>query len=269
MEQKEVIKVETIEKDGQMYVVEVVEKEDGEKEVKKILSKKKATTVNQSLTLDYKFDEVISEEAGELSFGEFDFNIFEGMTAEIERVKKEYNKIANNSMYSADYISEKRIEALMDMIDIESKYRDKALKQIAELRKPTMTTRYMSQHEEQMNMLKRLNNNIIASEMMKTATVEELASLFENNKDNVDIRTMIKLRVNHLFRVVKDKIVREQAFKVIQQINKQELEDKNVAYFQELDRIENGIIYAFKMEGAYPDGLEKGFKNVVYKKYFD
>lgn len=252
---------------------EMLQKLAGEKtEVKteevKVTSKK--VQYIPTASMDYVFDEVVNEQGGQLNFKNFDFAVFKGLDKEIQEAIHEYKLIeADKHKYSKEYLSEARINALIKVNDIKAKYKAEALKQIKEIRTPSINVKTMTQHEEQMNMLKRLNNNIIASELMKTASVEELKALWELNKDNVDVRTMLKSRSFHLYRVTKHEGVKRQAMELHNEIKAYERELKNPAFLDELDSLEANVNYVFEKDDMYPEGLENGFESMKFKKLFE
>ena len=220
--------------------------------------------------MDFVFDEVALEQGQELQFKNFEFSVFNGLASEVEKVLHDYKLLMQEShKYSKEYLDEVRLNVLIDVSDIKASYRSKALYQLKEIRQPSVAVKHMTQHEEQMNMLKRLNNNIIASELMKTASVEELTDLWNNNKGNVEVRTMLKSRSFHLYRVMKEEKYKHQAFKLYSEIKAYEKELKNPDFLNELESIEANIEYIFSKTDMYPVGLENGFEQMKFQRVFD
>ena len=169
-------------------------------EVKEVEVKTKQIDVNFSGNLDFKFDQVQLDQYGQVAYTDYQivFEQFKGMDNEIKSIEADYRKVESSGRYSKQFIDEARIDAIANIVDVKSKYYSKAKQKIEELRKPVMTTATMSDSTMLQNLLKRLNNNVVCSELMRTATIEDLSSLYENNKENIEVRTMIKSRSLHL-----------------------------------------------------------------------
>ena len=248
-------------------------KESKEVESKEIEVKHKQIDVNFSGELDFKFDQIQLDQYGDVAYTDHQvvFDQFKGMDNEIQQIEQNYKEVESNVKYSKDFIQTEKMTALANIVDVKSKYYNKAKQKIEELRKPTMTTQTMSDSAMLHNLVKRLNNNVVCSELMRTATIEDLFSLFENNKENIEVRTMIKSRSLHLSRVTKDRQVKDKAYKLYAEIRQFEKELKNESYFTKLDMIEYNLQHLF--EGSsnsnyYPVGLENGFTGFKSKKFF-
>lgn len=217
--------------------------------------------------LHYKFDDVVVEGQGQLSFKAFDFGVFKGMDTEIQAIAAAHNKIEAEQMYSNEYKETKRIEALIEVMEIKEDYKQKALVQIENLRKPEMTVKYLASSDIQANMLKRLNNTLIYSQLIKNCNVEDMINLFEDNKDNLEIRTLLKAEALKLVAVSKG-AKKDQALKLKAAIKEYELEITNEDYFDELDSIERSIHYVFSHSDRYEVGLENGFETAHLERIF-
>lgn len=242
-------------------------------EVKEVEVKTKQIDVNFSGNLDFKFDQVQLDQYGQVAYTDYQivFEQFKGMDNEIKSIEADYRKVETSGRYSKQFIDEARIDAIANIVDVKSKYYSKAKQKIEELRKPVMTTATMSDSTMLQNLLKRLNNNVVCSELMRTATIEDLSSLYENNKENIEVRTMIKSRSLHLSRVTKDRQVKDKAYKLYAKIHQFEKELKNEDYFMELDKIELNLKYLFESQSNsnyYPTSLENGFTGFRSKKFF-
>jgi hypothetical protein len=130
----------------------------------------------------------------------------------------------------------------------------------------------MASSTVQENLLKRLNNNIIMSELCRTLSVEELDDLYEQNKSQAEIRMMIKARAFHLFRVVKESQIRQKALQLKSKIQAYENELMNPEHLINLEKIENTIRFLFNdNKSNYPVNLHEmdgDFKGLKYRNYF-
>lgn len=234
----------------------------------------KETTKKVSLfptsDLHYRFDEVVIEGQGQLTFKPFDFKVFDGMTQEIEQAVQEYKKIDALPKYSKEYKSDARMTAMIAVTDIKSKYKSAGLAQLKDLRKPTMTVKALSPADAQLNMMKRVNNSLVFSQLIENASIADMENLFEDNKDNAEIRTMLKARAGKLVAVLKGKAQTE-ASHLLSAIKQYEAVITNADYFDELDSIEASIEYLFsnKKAESYPANLHMGFENVRSTRIFN
>jgi hypothetical protein len=107
---------------------------------------------------------------------------------------------------------------------------------------------------------------------MRTLSIEELDDLFELNKGQSEIRMMIKARAFHLFRVVKESQVRQQALRLKSKIQAYENELMNPEHQNNLAKIENTIRFLFNdNKSNYPVNLHEmdgDFKGLKYRNYF-
>lgn len=220
--------------------------------------------------LHYRFEEVVIEGQGQLTFKPFDFNVFNGMTQEIEKAVQEYKMIDALPKYSKEYKSDARMTATIAVMDIKSKYKGLGLAQLKDLRKPIMTVTALSPADAQLNMLKRVNNSLVFSQLIDNASVLDMVNLFEDNKDNVEIRTMLKARAGKLVAVTKGK-TQDDAIKLQSAIKEYEAVITNADYFDELDSIEASLEYLFGNQNAemYPANLHLGFENVRSSRIFN
>jgi hypothetical protein len=242
----------------------------GKAETKENKETSKKVSLMPVSDLHYRFDEVITGEQGQLTFKPFDFKVFDGMTQEIEKAVQDYKMIEALPKYSKEYKSGIRQDTILAVVDIKSKYKTLGLNQLKDLRKPILTTTALSQADAQLNMLKRLNNSIVFSQLIDSASVQDMVNLFEDNKDNAEIRTMLKAKVGKLAVVTKG-MTQTEALHLLSAIKQYEAVITNADYFDELDSIQASIEYLFSPQNAemYPAGLHLGFENVRQSRIFN
>ena len=242
----------------------------GKAETKENKKTSKKVSLLPTSDLHYRFDEVVIEGQGQLTFKPFDFNVFNGMTQEIEKAVQEYKMIDALPKYSKEYKSDARMTATIAVMDIKSKYKSAGLAQLKDLRKPTMTVTALSPADAQLNMMKRVNNSLVFSQLIDDASVYDMQNLFEDNKDNVDIRTMLKAKAGKLVAVAKGNTQTE-ALHLLADIKNYEAVITNENYFDELDSIQASIEYLFSNKNAesYPANLHLGFESVRSTRIFN
>ncbi len=233
----------------------------------------KTVQFEPSMKINYKFDEVISEANAEMNYENFDFKLFKGLDEEIRQAEKPSHQIKNlEGKYTKQHIQSVRDETFVDVVGIKLKYLDKALAELQRIKNPTVKMPAMASSTIQENLLKRLNNNIVCAELMRTLSIEELDDLFELNKGQAEIRMMIKARAFHLFRVVKESQVRQQALRLKSKIQAYENELMNPEHQNNLAKIENTIRFLFNdNKSNYPVNLHEmdgDFKGLKYRNYF-
>jgi hypothetical protein len=152
------------------------------------------------------------------------------------------------------------------------KYLDRALAELNRIKNPKVNMPVMASSTLQENLLKRLNNNLVCAELMRTLSIEELDDLFEQNKTQSEIRMMIKARAHHLFRVIKEEQVRQKALRLKSRIQGYENELKNPEHQNNLAKIENTLRFLFNdNKNNYPINLHEmdgDFKGLKYRNYF-
>ncbi len=247
----------------------VIEKMSEEPKVKEVEVKTKQVELQPSLKLNYQFLEVVQEDDGTVEYKEFDFGVFRGMVEEIETVQKEYNKIkAQEGKYSKDYVQKARDEAYLEAEMIKSKYLNKAKEQLNTLRKPVRTSKVLSYTEEQTNYIKKLNNTMMMTELLRYCDVEDLVKLFEINKENIDFRTLLKAKCFNVYKTSKDEKEKREALTLKSMINQYEMESQNPEYYRNLDSIEYNLEFILNRTNTYVEGLENGMLGIKYKKIF-
>lgn len=246
----------------------VTEKGNKVETVKPEVTSKQVSLIYSS-DLHYKFDEVVTEGQGQLNFKAFDFGVFKGMGLEIKKLIQEYETIEKNSMFSEEYKAEKRNDSFVKISMLKQEYLNKAKAQLEDLRKPVLTTTTLTSTAEQLNMLKRLNNSIVFSNLMANASIEDMENLFEDNKDNAEIRVQLKTKVISIANKASG-LLKDKAIKLKSKIAQYEQEITNVEYFDELDSLERSLNYLFSERNFeyYHATLENGFEDAGLTKIF-
>jgi hypothetical protein len=238
--------------------------------VKEVEVKTKKVSINPKVGFQYKFDDVYNENDNtNVNYKEFDFSVFAGMEQEIQEIQNEYQSLVDKGVYAKDFLADKRTEALINISDVKSKYRNKAKEQLAQLKNPEKTIQPMTETAQLININKRLNNNLLAGKMLEVATVEEMDAMYEMNKGNSEIRNLIRLKALNIYRTSKNDNVKNQVLRLKSAIDTYEQELKNLDYFNKLQGIEYTLDYVFNMSDRYPTGLEKGFENMKTKRLFE
>jgi hypothetical protein len=247
----------------------VIEKLSDEPQVKENKVKTKQVELQPSLDLNYQFLEVVQEDSGTVEYKEFDFGVFRGMAEEIEKVVNEYNKIkAQEGKYSKDYVQKARDEAYLEADMIKSRYMTKAKEQLNNLRKPVRTSKVLSYTEEQTNYIKKLNNNIMMTELVRYCEVKDLVNLYELNKENTDLRALLKVKCFNVYKTSKDEQEKRDALTLKAMIQSYEMESQNPEYYRNLDSIEYNLEFILNRTNTYVEGLENGMLGIKYKKIF-
>lgn len=214
-------------------------------------------------TIQHKFESV-EDSQGTMMIKDFDFSIFNGMDSKLSKLEKEINEVKGSTIFSDSY-KHTRIREINEEIKlVVDEYEQKAKEHFEELRNPLVVRNRLTSTEEQINLMKRLNNNIVFSNIIEYANTEDLESMFELNKDNSEVRAMMLARMNGLIRDnPKDLKLRELRSAVIEY-------DKRVRhldYFEELDNLEFNLMRLFKKSDFFPTGLSKGLEGYKAKKY--
>jgi hypothetical protein len=241
-----------------------------DKNVKQVEVKTKSISVNPKIGFGFKFDDIYNEnDQTNVNYKEFDFKVFAGLEQEIKQIQNEYQSYVDKGVYAKDFLADKRTEALIKISDVKSKYRNKAKEQLAQLRNPEKTIEPMTETEQLININKRLNNNLLAGKMLEVATVDEMDAMYEMNKDNSEVRNLIRLKALNIYRTSNNENVKNQALRLKSAIDSYEQSLRNLDYFNRLQRIDYTLDYVFNKSDQYPTGLEKGFENMKTKRLFE
>ena len=219
--------------------------------------------IDFSGTIQHKF-ETVEDSQGEMLIKDFDYSIFYGMDSTIAELQKEIDDVKGNTMFSDSYKHQKISEINKEIKKTVEKYEDRAKAHFEELRNPYIKKKTLTSTEEQTNLMKRLNNNIVFSNIIQYASTEDLRSLFELNKDNSEVRAMLLARMNGLIR----ENPRDSALVQLRaQVTEYDKKVRNIDYFEELDNLEFNLMRLFKQSDRYPSGLSQGLEGYKSKNY--
>lgn len=219
--------------------------------------------VDFSGTIQHKF-ETVEDSQGEMLTKDFDYSIFYGMDSELDKLEKEIDDVKGNTMFSDSYKNQRISEINKEIKKTVEKYEDRAKAHFEELRNPYIKKKTLTTSEEQTNLMKRLNNNIVFSNIIQYASTEDLKSLFELNKDNSEVRAMLLARMNGLIR----ENPRDSALVQLRaEVTEYDKKVRNIDYFEELDGLEFNLMRLFKQSDRYPSGLSQGLEGYTSRGY--
>ena len=243
--------------------VEEVEQEVEQTEEEQDMEIEQGIEVDFSGTIQHKF-ETVEDSQGEMLIKDFDYSIFYGMDSTIADLQKEIDDVKGNTMFSDSYKNQRISEINKEIKKTVEKYEDRAKTHFEELRNPYIKKKTLTTSEEQTNLMKRLNNNIVFSNIIQYASTEDLKSLFELNKDNSEVRAMLLARMNGLIR----ENPRDSALVQLRaQVTEYDKKVRNIDYFEELDGLEFNVMRLFKQSDRYPSGLSQGLEGYKSKNY--
>ena len=243
--------------------VEEVEQEVEQTEEEQDMKIEEGIEVDFSGTIQHKF-ETVEDSQGTMMTKDFDFSIFNGMDSELNKLEKEIDDVKGNTMFSDSYKNQRISEINKEIKKTVEKYEDRAKSHFEELRNPHVIKKTLTSTEEQTNLMKRLNNNIVFSNIIEYASTEDLKSLFELNKDNSEVRAMLLARMNGLIR----ENPRDSALVQLRaQVTEYDKKARNIDYFEELDGLEFNLMRLFKQSDRYPSGLSQGLEGYTSKGY--
>ena len=243
--------------------VEEVEQEVEQTEEEQDMEIEQGIEVDFSGTIQHKF-ETVEDSQGTMMTKDFDYSIFYGMDSELYELEKEIDDVKGNTMFSDSYKNQRISEINKEIKKTVEKYEDRAKAHFEELRNPYIKKKTLTTSEEQTNLMKRLNNNIVFSNIIQYASTEDLKSLFELNKDNSEVRAMLLARMNGLIR----ENPRDSALVQLRaQVTEYDKKVRNIDYFEELDNLEFNLMRLFKQSDRYPSGLSQGLEGYKSKNY--
>lgn len=218
----------------------------------------------------YKLDEIKSNQ--EIFKGkDFDFSIFQGMDEEIAEIEEKYSKVANTDKYNSSYINDKRAESLVEIHDVVSKYQDKAFKQIEQLKKPEIKKPTLTQTEKQIEIMTKLNNNIVLTSLIENGNIADLQSLYQLNKDNKEALVLLQAKANQLHRETRNNDEMRDVIALKVALDNQIAKTNHLDYYQEINTLDSNLKRVFNNSPSlmYPTKLQEGFSNFKYKHYFE
>lgn len=243
--------------------VEEVEQEVEQTEEEQDMKIEQGIEADFSGTIQHKF-ETVEDSQGEMLTKDFDYSIFYGMDSELDKLEKEIDDVKGNTMFSDSYKNQRISEINKEIKKTAEKYEDRAKAHFEELRNPYIKKKTLTTSEEQTNLMKRLNNNIVFSNIIQYASTEDLKSLFELNKDNSEVRAMLLARMNGLIR----ENPRDSALVQLRaQVTEYDKKVRNIDYFEELDGLEFNLMRLFKQSDRYPSGLSQGLEGYTSRGY--
>ena len=243
--------------------VEEVEQEVERTEEEQDMEIEQGIEADFSGTIQHKF-ETVEDSQGEMLTKDFDYSIFYGMDSELDKLEKEIDDVKGNTMFSDSYKNQRISEINKEIKKTVEKYEDRAKAHFEELRNPYIKKKTLTTSEEQTNLMKRLNNNIVFSNIIQYASTEDLKSLFELNKDNSEVRAMLLARMNGLIR----ENPRDSALVQLRaQVTEYDKKVRNIDYFEELDGLEFNLMRLFKQSDRYPSGLSQGLEGYTSRGY--
>lgn len=214
-------------------------------------------------TIQHRFD-TVEDSQGTMMTKDFDYSIFYGMDSELDKLEKEIDDVKGNTMFSDSYKNQRISEINKEIKKTVEKYEDRAKAHFEELRNPYIKKKTLTTSEEQTNLMKRLNNNIVFSNIIEYASTEDLKSLFELNKDNSEVRAMLLARMNGLIR----ENPRDSALVQLRaEVTEYDKKVRNIDYFEELDGLEFNLMRLFKQSDRYPSGLSQGLEGYTSRGY--
>ena len=243
--------------------VEEVEQEVERTEEEQDMKIEEGIEADFSGTIQHKF-ETVEDSQGTMMTKDFDYSIFYGMDSELDKLEKEIDDVKGNTMFSDSYKNQRISEINKEIKKTVEKYEDRAKAHFEELRNPYIKKKTLTTSEEQTNLMKRLNNNIVFSNIIEYASTEDLKSLFELNKDNSEVRAMLLARMNGLIR----ENPRDSALVQLRaQVTEYDKKVRNIDYFEELDGLEFNLMRLFKQSDRYPSGLSQGLEGYTSRGY--
>ena len=243
--------------------VEEVEQEVEQTEEEQDMEIEQGIEADFSGTIQHKF-ETVEDSQGTMLTKEFDYSIFYGMDSELDKLEKEIDDVKGNTMFSDSYKNQRISEINKEIKKTVEKYEGRAKNHFEELRNPHVVKKTLTTTEEQTNLMKRLNNNIVFSNIIEYASTEDLKSLFELNKDNSEVRAMLLARMNGLIR----ENPRDSALVQLRaQVTEYDKKVRNIDYFEELDGLEFNLMRLFKQSDRYPSGLSQGLEGYTSRGY--
>lgn len=243
--------------------VEEVKQEVEQTEEEQDMKIEEGIEADFSGTIQHKF-ETVEDSQGTMMTKDFDYSIFYGMDSELDKLEKEIDDVKGNTMFSDSYKNQRISEINKEIKKTVEKYEDRAKAHFEELRNPYIKKKTLTTSEEQTNLMKRLNNNIVFSNIIQYASTEDLKSLFELNKDNSEVRAMLLARMNGLIR----ENPRDSALVQLRaQVTEYDKKVRNIDYFEELDGLEFNLMRLFKQSDRYPSGLSQGLEGYKPKSY--
>lgn len=243
--------------------VKEVEQEVEQTEEEQDMEIEQGIEADFSGTIQHRFD-TVEDSQGEMLTKDFDYSIFYGMDSELDKLEKEIDDVKGNTMFSDSYKNQRISEINKEIKKTVEKYEDRAKAHFEELRNPYIKKKTLTTSEEQTNLMKRLNNNIVFSNIIEYASTEDLKSLFELNKDNSEVRAMLLARMNGLIR----ENPRDSALVQLRaQVTEYDKKVRNIDYFEELDGLEFNLMRLFKQSDRYPSGLSQGLEGYTSRGY--